>query len=112
MVVSIQDSSPVNWSSWERRLIPGGAGAEAELGASCLALACGWRGGAFSRTSWAKSVCGKGAARRENARTKSRLFITGRIIEAGHPAQSQGASPLLADAWVRRKRCPGLPVKF
>src|SRR6267143_749565 len=68
MVVSVQDSSPVNWTSWERRFFPGGVCAEEEFCGSCLGktFCCG--GAVFSRTSCAARAYGQTAATRDSPR--------------------------------------------
>src|SRR6266513_3701232 len=104
MVVSIQDSSPVNWTSWERRFFPGGVCAEEEFCGSSWGktFCCG--GAVFSRSSCVPRACGQTAATRDSPRINCILAMRGRIMGAGHPAQIQGAS--LIDARGRRKRCP------
>src|SRR6267143_2807426 len=95
MVVSIQNCSPVNWTSWERRFFPGGACAEVEFCESCLGktFCCG--GEVFSGTSCARRAFGKAAATKESPRINCNFVMGGRIMGAGHPARSQGASLLL-----------------
>src|SRR6266481_2740919 len=102
--VSVQDSSPVSWTSWESRFLPMGACADGVFGVSLAGTSC-WGGAGVSRTSCARRACGNATAESEKSRVKASLHV--RIMNTGHPAQGQEASSQLTDARGRHKPCPG-----
>src|SRR6266404_77365 len=95
--VSVQDSSPVSWTSWESRFLPMGACADGVFGVSLAGTSC-WGGAGVSRTSCARRACGNATAESENPRVKASLNVRNRIMNTGHPAQGQEASSQLTDA--------------
>src|SRR6267142_5470245 len=107
MPVSVQDSSPVSCTSWERRFLPGGTCADGVFCESCLAGPCCWGGAGVSRTSCARRSCGNATATSQHPRLNSSFTLRNRIMNTGPTEQGQEASPLLADARGRHLCCPG-----
>src|SRR6266446_5388431 len=111
MPVSIQDTSPVNWTSCERRFFPCGVCAVEEFCESWLADACCGRGVVFSRTSWACAACGRAAAVSEKPTKNVSFLMRCRILE--RPSRAGLRSIFIVSRCLRRrKRCPNRVSKI
>src|SRR6266853_174762 len=85
MPVSIQDSSPVSWTSWDRRFFPCCVCSEAGFCDSCFAGGCCCVGAVFSRTSCRCKTLGRTVARKMSPARRDGFFIEGRFRGAAIP---------------------------